>query len=467
MTRRLLVVLATAAGMLVAAPAASAFTTLPVWQCRGSATFASVAGNNRVEPIVANGNINTADGSSPDRAQCVDSETGAGNTATQLGISPDFLGAVTGKASTGIDPDLGRAIDQKIVADGRVEDLTLALGAANGPVLGIGAANSTVGARCVTGNLKPQFSGESRVADITLGGRAIPLDQLVDELTKILNPLLGAVVEIKVDERFATEDSLTVNAIHIKVLRGNVSLVDLVVGQAKAGAVGPVCDPAKQNDGSGQPLGQVCPTGSTLVIERNLCVIPAGTAGSGLGEIVIGKPFQGPSGGRVLAVDVARKRFGSSPCLDFSGAPKFAIVGTSKPDRITGTNLADRILGLGGNDRISGGRGNDCLEGGSGRDILSGSLGDDRIFGQAGNDALNGAGGNDQLSGGAGNDSVNAAFGRDRVSGGSGNDAINIATQGPKATADCGSGGNDKVRFNRKEGPGVRNCEVRYEIRDR
>ena len=57
MTRRLLVVLATLAGMLVVAPAAQSFTTVPVWQCRASATFASVAGNNRVEPIVANGNI--------------------------------------------------------------------------------------------------------------------------------------------------------------------------------------------------------------------------------------------------------------------------------------------------------------------------------------------------------------------------------------------------------------------------
>ena len=147
MTRRLLVVLTTAAGMLIAAPAASAYTTLPVWQCRGSATFATVAGNNRVEPIVANGNINTANGASPDRAQCVDSETGAGNTATQLGISPDFLGAVTGKASTSIEPDLGRAIDQKVLAEGRVEDLSLLLGA-GGPALGIGAANSAVAGCC-------------------------------------------------------------------------------------------------------------------------------------------------------------------------------------------------------------------------------------------------------------------------------------------------------------------------------
>ena len=85
MTRRLLVVLATAGrDSAWQRRPHQAFTTPPVWQCRASATFASVAGKNRVEPIVANGNINTANGASPDRAQCVDSETGAGNTATQL-----------------------------------------------------------------------------------------------------------------------------------------------------------------------------------------------------------------------------------------------------------------------------------------------------------------------------------------------------------------------------------------------
>ena len=465
MYRRILVVLIGAAVALVVAPAAQAFTTIPVWQCRGSAAFASVAGNNRVEPIVANGNINTANGASPDRAQCVDSETGLGNTATQLGISPDFLAAVTGKASTEINPDLGRAIDQAILAEGRVEDLSLLLGA-GGPTLGVGAANSIAAGRCVAGNLAPQFSGDSRVADVTLGGQVIALDRLADELTKILNPLLGAVVEIRVDERIQTADALTINALHIIVVRGQTPLVDLVVGQAKVGANGPVCDPSKQNDGSGTPLGQVCASGSVLDVARNLCVIPAGTAGSGLGEIIIGRPFQGPSGGRVLPLDVARKRFGNSPCLSGGGAPKFAIVGTNRGDRITGTNIADRIIGLGGNDRLDGGRGNDCLEGRTGGDNLSGALGNDKAYGSSGKDHLNGGPGTDLLSAGSGNDSINAAFGRDRALGGSGRDFINIATAGPAASADCGTG-SDKVRINKNERRKVRGCETVYVFNDR
>ena len=465
MTRSVLVVLATLAGVLAVAPAAQAFTTPPVWQCRGSAAYASVAGQNRVEPIVANGNINTANGVSPDRAQCVNSETGLGNTATQIGISPDFLAAVTGKASTSITPELGRAIDQRITAEGRVEDLTLPLGGTT-VVLGIGAANSTAEGHCVPGNVNPVFSGDSRVADITLGGTQIPLDRLVIALSDLLRPL-DMIVEINADERVVEPNkSLTIRALHIKILKNNdpAPLVDLVVGEAKVGSNGPVCDPARQNDGSGAI--PACPPGSVLDVARVLCIIPA-TSGSSFGEIIVGRPFEGPSGGRVVPIDIARRLFGRSPCLAGGGRPLFAIVGTNGNDRITGTNVADRILGRGGNDRLSSGRGNDCVEGGSGRDILSGSLGNDRLFGQAGNDALNGAGNNDRLSGGSGNDTINAGYGRDRAFGGPGRDFINIATQGPRATADCGSGRGDKVRFNRKERRGIRNCETRYLLRDR
>jgi Ca2+-binding RTX toxin-like protein len=457
MTRRLLVVLATMAGMLVVAPAAQSFTTVPVWQCRASAAFASVAGNNRVEPIVANGNINTANGASPDRAQCVDSETGAGNTPTQLGISPEFLGAVTGKARTEINPDLGRAIDQTILAEGQVEDLTLLLGA-GGPTLGVGAANSRAVGTCVAGNTTPQFAGDSRVADITLGGTPIPLDQLLTSLTNALNPVLGALVEIRVDERIQTADSLTINALHIIVLRGGTPLVDLVVGQAKVGANGPVCDPNQQNDGSGNNLGQVCASGSVLDVARNLCVIPAGTSGSGLGEIIIGRPFQGPSGGRVVPIDVARRRYGNSPCLSGGGAPRYAIVGTNRGDRITGTNIADRIIGLGGNDRLDGGRGNDCIEGRTGGDNISGALGNDKLYGSSGKDHLNGGPGTDYMSAGSGNDSINGAFGRDNAIGGSGRDFINVATAGPAASVSCGSG-NDVARINNNERRRVTGCE--------
>ncbi len=466
MSRKLLLAFAVTISTLYAAPSAQAFTTLPVWQCRGSATYTSVAGQNRVEPIVANGNINTANGASPDRAQCVNSETGLGNTATQLGVPTNFLGAITGKASTTITPELGRAIDQRPTAEGRVENLSL-LVAAGAPTLRVGAANATATATCVAGSTVPRFSGTSEAVGIQLGGTTLPIDQILSGLATFLQPL-GALIEIRVNERIQTPSSLTVRALHIRVLRGTgTPLADIVVGEAKVAAntADAVCDPSKQNDGTGGD--DVCPAGSVLVIgEPSLCIIRGGTGGSSLGDIIVGRPFQGPSGGMVVAIDVARRRYGLSPCLARAGAPKFAIVGTNKSDRITGTNVADRIIGLGGNDRLDGGRGNDCIEGRTGGDNISGALGNDRMYGSTGKDHLNGGPGTDYLSAGDGNDSINAAFGRDRALGGKGIDFINIATAGPAASADCGPG-RDKVRINRNETRRIRNCETRYIFRDK
>jgi hypothetical protein len=455
MTRKPLVVLATVVGTLAVVPTAQAAT--PVWQCRASAVYAAISGQNRVEPIVANGNINTANGVSPDLTQCSDNETGAGNTATQLGIPPNVIGAVTGKAKTSIDPDLVNAIDQKVAAEARVEDLTL-FGQPGFPAIGVGAANSTATASCSPGSTVPRFAGDSRVADITLGGNPVPLDQLADQLTKLINPILGAVVEVKVDERVATPTSLTVRAIHVKVLRGTTPLVDVVVGEAKAAANGDVCDPSKY------PEFPVCPQGSLL--RDGLCVIPAGTSGSSYGDIIIGRPNESPSGGKVVPLDVARKLYGRTPCLSGNGTPKFAIIGTNKADRITGTNVADRIIGLGGNDKLDGGRGNDCIEGRTGGDTMSGGLGNDSIYGSVGNDHLNGGPGKDYLSGGSGNDTLSASFGGDRVVGGSGVDFINIATAGPAASADCGSG-KDKIRLNRNETKHIKHCETIYIFKDK
>jgi hypothetical protein len=459
MSRKLLVALSAAFGSLVLVPSADAFTTIPVWQCRASPVYASVNDGNRVEPLAANGNINTAKGASPDHAQCAPSETGLGNTATQLGIPQDFLGARTASAITTIKPELGRAIDQTVISSAKVENLTLQLPQGGSITIGVNAASSSVTGSCVKGSKTPKLTGTSQVVGLTLGGTPIDLDPLVKALDDLLQPL-NAVVDIIPNEEIRTDTSLTRRALHIKVLTasGGTSLVDAVLAESKVGTNGPVCDEKQQNDGSGNEVPPVCPKGSQLDAPRNLCIIPAGTGGSSLGEIIVGKPFQGPSGGTVLPLDVARKRFGRSPCLSGSGAPKFAIIGTNKADRITGTNIADRIIGLGGGDKLDGGRGNDCIEGRSGGDNMSGGLGDDRIYGSTGNDHLNGGPGTDYLSAGQGNDTINAAFGRDKTFGGSGRDFINIATAGPPASADCGPGP-DVARINRNEIKRVRNCE--------
>src|SRR3954471_16320482 len=102
MTRKLLVALAAMTGVMCIAPSAQALTSMPVWKCRASPLYTSVNGQNRVEPIVANGNINTANGGDPDHAQCANAETGAGNTATQLAIPQNAIGASTTQAKTTI-----------------------------------------------------------------------------------------------------------------------------------------------------------------------------------------------------------------------------------------------------------------------------------------------------------------------------------------------------------------------------
>jgi Ca2+-binding RTX toxin-like protein len=456
MSRKLLGVLSAAAGTLILAPSAGAFTTPPVWKCRASPLYASVNNGNRVEPIVANGKINTAGGASSENAQCASADAGLGNTATQLGIPQDFIGAQTASAVTTIKPDTGRSIDQTVVSEAKVERLTIHLPQGGSVTIGVNAASSRATGECVKGSTKPKLDATSQVAGLTLGGQPIDLDPLVKALDDLLQPL-NAVVDIIPNEEIRTADSITRRALHIKVLTASTgtSLLDAVLAESKVGGDGPICDPAKQNDGSGTP--PVCPKGATFDKDRNVCVITK-ESGSKYGEIIVGPPYVGPSGGTVVPLDIARKRYGASPCLSGGGRPLFAIVGTNRADRITGTNIADRIIGLGGNDKLDGGRGNDCIEGRSGGDNMSGGLGDDKIYGGTGNDHLNGGPGTDFLSAGSGNDTVNAAFGRDRVLGGSGRDFINIATAGPPASADCGPG-SDVARINRNEKKRIRHCE--------
>ena len=449
---------ATTFGFLLLVPSADAFTGQPVWKCRASASYSSVNGGPRVESVVANGKLGTTSSAPTENAQCAEAETGAGNLATPLGIAQGDLGVSTAQAKTTITPELGKAIDQKVSAFARVNGTNIG----TIPVLGVTTAGAT--GSCTPGSLTPNLQGASNAVSL-LGANQ---DGLATALGNLLNAT--GLVKVVFNEQIRTSNSLTVRAAHITVLSGTSGAppaLDLVVGEAKVGFEGPVCDPTKQ--GGPNNLGAVCPPGAELDLASSplVCIIP-GSSGSVFGTIIVGRPFTGPSGGTVVPIDIARKRFGNNVCLRGNSAPKFAIIGTNGNDRITGTNKADRILALAGKDAVSGGRGNDCIDGGTGSDNLSGSLGIDKIYGRTGNDHLNGASGNDLLVAAAGNDSINAGFGRDKAFGGSGRDFINIATAGPPATVNCGSG-RDKVRFNFNERARfrTRGCEVRYQFNDR
>ncbi len=449
-----------AIGLTLGAASTATAATTAVWSCRGSAVELQIANNSRVAPIVS------------DRTPCSDGVVGLPNVGQALGIAP-LVTARTAFASTSAQLPTASPKDQVTGAAAGIEGLELKL--FDGSLtIGVDAALSSVSARCQ--GATPVFNGTSNAAKLRINGQEIVLDGLLSSIVDpISNSPLGRVVSVKLNEQIKDAAGLTQRAAHVVVLAGaagSAPLVDLVIAESKVSSAS-ACDPNATNnggnaagsggDGSGEGLPRVCPSGSELDRGRGLCIIKAENSG-GQGLIVIGVPFSGPSGGRVLSLANARKRF-NSVCLNGPG-PKFATIGTNGRDRITGTNRPDRILGLKGNDAIDGGRENDCIDGGTGGDNLAGGLGNDRVFGLSGKDALNGGPGTDRLSAGSGNDTVNAAFGQDSVFGGSGVDFINVATAGKPARVDCGAS-RDKVRINRNEQRRVKNCETVIVFRER
>ncbi|MDX6691304.1 MAG: hypothetical protein QOG15_2761, partial [Solirubrobacteraceae bacterium] len=268
-------VLVAVVGTLLVVPSSQAFTGVPVWNCRASTTYTSVSGNNRVEPVVANGKPNTANGANPDNAQCADADVGAGNLLTPIGVPQASLGLQTASARTNVTPELGQAINQHISSSAKVEGLNLG-------TFTVQAAVSAATGSC--SGTTPTLQGTSQVVGIGSGS----LDPLIGALANVLS-VAPALISIKINEQIRTADSLTVRAMHVKVLSptNGPPLLDLVVAESKVGFNGPVCDPDLQNPG-----GQICPDGSTYDPDRNLCIIvvPGGT------DIIVGRPFEGPEG---------------------------------------------------------------------------------------------------------------------------------------------------------------------------
>jgi hypothetical protein len=231
-------------GLVIGSGSASAFSSEPLWTCRGSALSASVSGMNRVEPIVANGSPNIGHGGNPNYAQCVNSDVGENNLASPVGLPANFLSAPTADASTTITPEIGPSLSQTFIAKGGVENLAINLGGAT-TILGVGAANAQVVGTCKSG--VPTLTGTSQAVNLTLGGSTLSLDPLLTAVSQLLQPL-NEVISIKVNEQIRTATGLTVNALHITILNSanNAPVVDLIVGQAVGGFDPDVCNPNKQ-----------------------------------------------------------------------------------------------------------------------------------------------------------------------------------------------------------------------------
>ena len=317
-------------------------------------------------------------------------------------------------------------------------------------------------------------AGASSVLDLRIGGQPVAIlpGQRID--------LTLGVIRVRTDVVVGdTRQALVLDLLGEQIVLGEATASGdacTVDGGGPGGPGGGGPGGGGGTGGGGTVPGGLCPDGASFDAAANRCVIvtPGGT-------IDVSAPFEGPSGGRVVALSVARELVANgqlppSRCLSGSG-PAYAVLGTAQRDRIAGTPARDRILGLGARDRIDGGRGRDCLDGGSGGDRLYGGTGSDRSFGgagtdrefgQAGNDLLDGGAGSDRLYGasgddrqrsGAGNDRIIAGSGRDRITAGRGRDYVNAVSAHGRSSIDM-QGGRDRVFIRRAQAAQVRSAEI-------
>lgn len=193
----------------------------------------------------------------------------------------------------------------------------------------------------------------------------------------------------------------------------------------------------------GAGASSICPAGSILVPSSQLCEIVTSGSGASTRGIVVSRPDSGEIvGGRVVSLAYARRHY-RSICLRGSG-PRYAVVGSNGPNRITVAKVRERLLGLGGKDklRVKSGK-NTCVDGGAGNDTITAGNNPVRAYGLNGNDTIKVGNGRDFVAGGNGNDHITVGKGRDTVYGNNGNDAIRAGNGSDLLT---GGAGNDVIR---------------------
>lgn len=331
--------------------------------------------------------------------------------------------------------------------------------------------------RCIAG--VPAASSTSRVLAVTVNGQSISV------------PLDDSPQSVALDDRgsFVAFNRTAITSAGITRQAAILHVVDageLVIGEAVVTLGANPCGldaPGGGGGGGTLPVPQIgsCPTGAAFDPARLLCII---TQAGGVAGIAVASPFEGPTGGTVVPLALARQQY-KSACLNGPG-PQFVVVGTAARDTITGSRTADRVLSLGGNDGVDAQAGDDCvdagigndkviggkgkdrliggngvdslsggsdadrMDGGNGHDRLSGAAGNDLLIGGTGNDRLFGAGGADTLQGQNGNDRISTGSGRDKVTAGAGRDQVVSPFRGVAAKISCGDG-RDRAILNRNE----------------
>jgi Ca2+-binding RTX toxin-like protein len=422
------------AGMLVLIggnAVAAAATTSP-FGCRASVSRAVVGNTTLAEPVVAN----------PATNPCHTAGNGA-NNASVLNQGSAVANAGGSGAFTYSSADAASDLGATAPAAAALASVNNAsIPTSSGAITADGPVTVQVQYVCQHGVLTS--SGSSNVQRLDINGQQTDLNP---GQSKVID--LGGGSYVDVNEQIKTGNSLTERALdaHLAGVGEIVSGEADVTEDAATPCAGTASLPSS-------PVG-ACPTGATYDAATQYCVIIENGR-----TITVSRPFQGPTGGSVISLTDARKKY-RSQCLSGSG-PNYAVVGTSRGDRIVGTRLAERILGLGGNDRIAGQGGNDCLDGGVGNDRIYAGNGNVRVYGGAGGDRVYANNGNDYIDGGAGNDRIYIGDGNDRVYGGDGNDVISAGRGNNRLS---GGNGNDHISTSDGNdivdgGPGANNIHV-------
>ena len=155
------------------ASAASADITGPQWNCRASGLFASVAGNNRVEPVVANGNQNTANGSprtSPvrERSGRREQPRNAAAVCRRTRSAPNSISAITA-----VDPPLGASADQRGRRRRRRSSSSRCRSTTASTILGVDRRQLRAPTRRASADVPQARQAPARLSSVTLGGQDI------------------------------------------------------------------------------------------------------------------------------------------------------------------------------------------------------------------------------------------------------------------------------------------------------
>jgi Ca2+-binding RTX toxin-like protein len=395
------------------------------FSCRASVARVTLLNSIKVEPLVAN---------APDYP-CATDQHGlsavnvAQTSAPAVNAGP--AGVVTySKYTPGSTESPGAAA----VAD--VQGVVIP--STSGVITVVGPVEANAAYACSNGALTSSSGSTLDIINVAGKNMTLPAPGTPETIQ------LGGGNYIAVNEKITTPTSITERILDVHL----AGIADIVVGEASVDVNR--ADPCAGSGGP-PPNTNACPPGSTLDPVRLLCVIVLSNGQ----EIVIGPPFTGPSGGTVLALSVARQKYGG-PCTTGPG-PQYALIATKPHGRVTGTLKADRIIALGAFERIAGLGGNDCVDGrshnqqiweGNGRRVrvyggpgttrIGMGNGNDLVYGRKGKDWITAGNGNDTIHGGSGNSRLDVGLGRSHIYGGPGRNRVFAGSDA--AVVNCGSG---------------------------